>query len=223
MPRLVLVPTPIGNLKDITYRAVEVLKNADFIMAEDTRTTGNLLKHYGIENKLMPYHQHNEHKILKSAISRIMNSEVVALVTDAGTPGISDPGFLLARECIRNGIEVECLPGPTSIIPAVVQSGIPCDQFIFLGFLPHKKGRKTRLEEMADISMTMILFESPHRIVKTLKQLASYLGEDRQACVCRELTKIHEENARGTLRSLADFFESKEVKGEIVLVIGGKV
>lgn len=222
MPRLVLVPTPIGNLKDITYRAVEVLKNADLIMAEDTRTTGNLLKHYEIENKIMPYHQHNEHKVLKSSIDRIMNSEVVALVTDAGTPGISDPGFLLARECIRNGVEVECLPGPTSIIPAIVQSGIPCDQFIFLGFLPHKKGRKTRIEEMADISMTMVLFESPHRIVKTLNQLAVQLGEDRQACVCRELTKIHEENARGTLRSLADHFESKEVKGEIVLVIAGK-
>ncbi len=222
MPRLVLVPTPIGNLKDITYRAVEVLKKADLIMAEDTRTTGNLLKHYEIENKLVPYHQHNEHKILKSAISRILNSEVVALVTDAGTPGISDPGFLLARECIRNGIEVECLPGPTSIIPAVVQSGIPCDQFLFLGFLPHKKGRNTRLEEMAEISMTMVLFESPHRIVKTLNQLAGHLGEDRQACVCRELTKIHEENARGTLGSLADHFESKEVKGEIVLVVAGK-
>jgi 16S rRNA (cytidine1402-2'-O)-methyltransferase len=222
MARLYIIPTPIGNLKDITYRAVEILSSVDFILAEDTRTTRNLLNHYGIENNLVAHHQHNEHKTLRSITEKIVTSESAALVTDAGTPGISDPGFLLIRECIRNGIEVECLPGPTSIIPAVVQSGIPCDRFEFLGFLPHKKGRQTKLEEMATIEHTMILLESPHRLLKTLEQLTTYLGASRQACVCRELTKLHEETARGTLEELSVHFSEKDIKGEIVIIIAGK-
>jgi 16S rRNA (cytidine1402-2'-O)-methyltransferase len=200
---------------------VEVLKNADFILAEDTRTTRNLLNHYEIENTLIAHHQHNEHKTLVSVVDRISQAECAALVTDAGTPGISDPGFLLARECIRNGIEVECLPGPTSLIPALVQSGIPCDRFEFLGFLPHKKGRKTKLEEMAGIDHTMVLFESPHRLIKTLEQLAGILGAEREACVCRELTKIHEENVRGPLHHILEHFRQKDVKGETVIVVAG--
>lgn len=221
MARLCIIPTPIGNLKDITYRAVEILRDADFILAEDTRTTGILLQHYGIRNTLIPHHQHNEHKTLEKTVEKIAMADCAALVTDAGTPGISDPGFLLVRECIRNGIEVECLPGPTSLIPALVQSGIPCDQFQFLGFLPHKKGRKSKLEEISDTRHTMVLFESPHRLVKTLEQLSEHLGPARQACVCRELTKIHEENARGSLEELSRHFSEKTVKGEIVIVVAG--
>jgi 16S rRNA (cytidine1402-2'-O)-methyltransferase len=222
MARLYLVPSPIGNLKDITLRALEVLKSCDFILAEDTRKTGILLKAYDISKKLVAYHQHNEHRALERVTHSISEADSVALVTDAGTPGISDPGFLLVRECIKTGIEVECLPGPTSLIPALVQSGLPSEKFIFLGFLPHKKGRLTRILEMKELPYTMILFESPHRLLKTLDQLSEHLGGDRQACVCRELTKMYEENVRGPVNEIIGHFRSGEVKGECIIVIAGK-
>jgi 16S rRNA (cytidine1402-2'-O)-methyltransferase len=221
MAKLYLVPTPIGNLKDITFRALDVLREADVVFAEDTRKTGILLKHYQVEKKMIPYHQHNEHKVLEKMMEIIRVSATTALVTDAGTPGISDPGFLLIRACLKEGIDVECLPGATSLIPALVQSGLPSDRFIFLGFLPHKKGRNTKLEEMKSIKTTMVLFESPHRLLKTLGQLSDYLGHDRQACVCRELTKLYEENVRGTLQEIHHHFDQGEVKGECVIVISG--
>ena len=221
-PRLVLIPTPIGNLEDITFRAVRLLKEADFILAEDTRTSSVLLKHYGISNKLTAYHQNNEHKILESTVARIAQARLVALITDAGTPGISDPGFLLVRECLRNSIEVECLPGPTAFVPALVNSGFPTDRFIFEGFLPVKKGRQTSLQKCAGYSCTFVLYESPHRLLKTLEELSKHLGPTRKACVSRELTKVYEENIRGTLEELLAYYTQKSVKGEIVIVVEGK-
>jgi len=222
MARLYLVPTPIGNFRDITLRALDVLKEVDLVLAEDTRKTGPLLKHYKISAKMSPHHQFNEHKAVKGIVERIGNGENMALVTDAGTPGISDPGFLLVRECIRNGIDVECLPGATAFVPALVNSGLPCDRFLFEGFLPVKKGRKTRLETLAEIDCTIILYESTHRILKALEELAVYFGADRQASVSRELTKVFEETIRGTLADIVHYYKEHPVKGEFVIIIEGK-
>ena len=220
--QLYIVPTPIGNFEDITLRALRVLKEVDFILAEDTRTSGNLLKHYGIEKKLVPHHLFNEHKTIENIVERLKAGAVCALVSDAGTPAISDPGYMLVRACIQADLMVECLPGPTAFIPALVNSGIPSDHFVFEGFLPHKKGRHTRLTALASEERTLVFYESPHRLVKTLTQFVGYFGEERRASVSRELTKIYEENVRGTLRELITFFETKPVKGEIVIVIAGK-
>lgn len=222
MAKLYLVPTPIGNIRDITLRALDILKEVDLILAEDTRKTGILLKHYEIGVKMSPHHQFNEHKAVKGITDRIMQGENVALVTDAGTPGISDPGFLLVRECIRNGVEIECLPGATAFVPALVNSGLPCDRFLFEGFLPVKKGRKTRLEELARAGCTIVLYESTHRILKTLDELAVFFGADRPASISRELTKIYEETVRGTLTELIQYFRDHPVKGEFVIIIGEK-
>ncbi|MCX6287115.1 MAG: 16S rRNA (cytidine(1402)-2'-O)-methyltransferase [Bacteroidetes bacterium] len=219
--KLYIVPTPIGNLEDITLRALRILKEVDLILAEDTRTSLVLLRHYGIDKPLHSHHQFNEHRSIERIIDRLQGGSVIALVSDAGTPGISDPGYLLIRECVRAGIPVECLPGPTAFVPALVNSGIPSDHFIFEGFLPHKKGRQTRFQQLADEEKTMIFYESPFRLVKTLTQLAEFLGSDRYACVSRELSKIHEENARGTLEELIAHFSAKTVKGEIVIVVEG--
>lgn len=219
---LYLVPSPIGNLADITYRAVEVLKNADLILAEDTRTSSVLLNHYGINKPLSSYHQHNEHKISSHLADQMAAGKVIALLTDAGTPGISDPAYLLVRECIKNNIKVECLPGATAFVPALVNSGLPMDSFCFEGFLPLKKGRQTFLKRMALEERTMIFYESPMRLLRTLKDLAEYLGDDRQCCVSRELTKKFEENKRGTLQEVFDHFNAKTVKGEIVITVAGK-
>jgi len=221
MGKLYLVPTPIGNISDITLRALDVLKAVDLILAEDTRKTGILLKHYGISVKMSPFHQFNEHKTVKSITERIANGENMALVTDAGTPGISDPGFLLVRECIRNDVDIECLPGATAFVPALVNSGLPCERFLYEGFLPVKKGRKTRLESLAQADCTVVLYESTHRILKTLEELALYFGTERPASVSRELTKIYEETVRGTLPELAAYYREHPVKGEFVIVIGG--
>lgn len=221
-PNLYLVPTPIGNLKDITLRAIEVLKQADVILAEDTRTSGILLKHLEISRPLQSYHIFNEHKAVEKLVQRMKSGEHFALISDAGTPAISDPGFLLVREVLAAGLDVQCLPGPTAFVPALVNSGLPNDRFVFEGFLPHKKGRKTRIEGLMEETRTMIFYESTHRILKTLEQLAEAFGPDRQACVSRELTKIHEENARGTLAELIDYYQNHPVKGEIVLVVAGK-
>jgi 16S rRNA (cytidine1402-2'-O)-methyltransferase len=220
--QLYIVPTPIGNLEDITLRALRILREVDFILAEDTRTSGNLLKHYGIEKKLAPHHLFNEHKTIANIIERLENGAVCALVSDAGTPSISDPGYLLVRACIQAGLRVECLPGATAFVPALVNSGIASDHFVFEGFLPHKKGRHTRLTSLAVEERTMIFYESPHRLVKALAQFKEYFGEDRHACVSRELTKIFEENVRGSLGELIAWFEKKPVKGEIVIVVAGK-
>jgi 16S rRNA (cytidine1402-2'-O)-methyltransferase len=223
MAKLYLVPTPIGNLEDITLRAIRILKEeVDLVLAEDTRKTGLLLKHYGISKPLAAFHQHNEHKMLGRLADRIAGGERMALVTDAGTPAISDPGFLLVRECLQRRIEVECLPGATAFVPALVNSGLPADRFIFEGFLPHKKGRQKRLQEIAGRNITTILYESPHRLIKTLSQLAEIAGSDRPASVSRELTKLYEENKQGSLAELIEWFGNKEIKGEIVLVIAGK-
>ena len=219
---LYLVPTPIGNLQDITLKALEVLKNVDLILAEDTRTSGILLKHYDIKKPLKSYHIHNEHKTIEDLISQLREGKKMALVSDAGTPAINDPGFLLVRECQKENIRVECLPGPTAFVPALVTSGLPSDRFVFEGFLPQKKGRQTRLEALKEETRTMIFYESPHRLVKALQQFADFLGEDRQASVSRELTKIHEETIRGSLAEVITHFENKKVKGEIVIVIAGK-
>jgi len=220
--QLYVVPTPIGNLEDITLRALRILKEVDFILAEDTRTTGFLLKHYDIDKKMVSHHLFNEHKTISNIIFQLLNGAVIALVSDAGTPAISDPGYLLVRECIKAGIQVECLPGATAFIPALVNSGIPSDHFVFEGFLPHKKGRQTKLGELAGEERTMVFYESPFRLVKTLTQLAEVLGEERYACVSRELSKIYEENARGSLKKLIARFGKKTVKGEIVIVVEGK-
>ncbi|MCX6280593.1 MAG: 16S rRNA (cytidine(1402)-2'-O)-methyltransferase [Bacteroidetes bacterium] len=220
--KLYIVPTPIGNLEDITYRAVRILKEVDLILAEDTRTSSVLLRHYGIDRPLQSHHQFNEHRSVEFIMEKLLGGSVIALVSDAGTPGISDPGYLLIRECVRAGILVECLPGPTAFVPALVNSGIPSDHFIFEGFLPHKKGRHTRLQQLADEDKTMIFYESPFRLVKTLTQLAEFLGNERYACVSRELTKIYEENARGSLEELVRHFSSKTVKGEIVIIVAGR-
>ena len=219
---LYLVPTPIGNLKDITLRALDVLKSVDVILAEDTRTSGILLKHLEISKPLQSYHIFNEHKAVEKLIERMKKGEVFALVSDAGTPAISDPGFLLVREVLAAEMEVQCLPGPTAFVPALVNSGLPNDRFVFEGFLPHKKGRKTRLDSLTEESRTMIFYESPHRLLKTLEQLAEVFGQDRQASVSRELTKLHEENVRGTLAQLQVYYQENPLKGEIVLVVAGK-
>jgi 16S rRNA (cytidine1402-2'-O)-methyltransferase len=220
-PKLYIVPTPVGNLEDITLRAIRILKEVDFILAEDTRNSGFLLKHLGIDKKLISHHQHNEHKTAEAVTERIERGESAALISDAGTPGISDPGFLLVRTCISKGIEVECLPGPTAFVPALVNSGLPADRFCFEGFLPQKKGRQTKLNKLKAEDRTMIFYESPYRLIKTLEQFAEFFGGGRQASVSRELTKLHEENARGTLNELLEHFKSKTVKGEIVIVVAG--
>jgi 16S rRNA (cytidine1402-2'-O)-methyltransferase len=219
---LYLVPTPIGNLKDITIRAVEVLKSVHAILAEDTRTTGILLKHLEVSRPLQSYHIFNEHKAVEKLVDRMKKGEVFALVSDAGTPAISDPGFLLVREVLAAGLEVQCLPGPTAFVPALVNSGLPNDRFVFEGFLPHKKGRKTRIDSLLSETRTLIFYESPHRLLKTLEQLAEAFGSDREACVSRELTKLHEENVRGTLAELTEYYLNNPLKGEIVLVVAGK-
>jgi len=219
---LYIVPTPIGNLKDITLRALDVLKEVDLILAEDTRTTSHLLNHYQVTKPISPYHQHNEHKVLQHLIDQLNAGKKMALVTDAGTPGISDPAFLLIRECIKNDIRIECLPGATAFVPALVNSGIPTNRFVFEGFLPLKKGRQTLLKYLAEEERTMIFYESPMRLVKTLDELVQFFGDERQCCVSRELTKMFEENKRGTLKEVRDHFKQKTVKGEIVIIIAGK-
>lgn len=219
---LYLVPSPIGNLKDITLRALDVLQEVDVILAEDTRTTSRLLTHYQINKPLTPYHQHNEHKVLQHLVDQMLAGKKMAVVTDAGTPGISDPAFLLVRECVKNDIRVECLPGATAFVPALVNSGLPINRFVFEGFLPIKKGRQTLLKQLAEEERTMVIYESPVRLVKTLEEFAQYFGEDRLCCVSRELTKMFEENKRGTLKEVAEYFKSKTVKGEIVIVVQGK-
>ena len=219
---LYLVPTPIGNLKDITLRALEVLKDVDVILAEDTRNTSRLLNHYQINKPLSPYHQHNEHKILQHLVDQLAAGKKMAVVTDAGTPGISDPAFLLVRECIKNNIEVESLPGATAFVPALVNSGLPINRFVFEGFLPLKKGRQTLLKQLATEERTMVFYESPMRLVKTLDELVQFFGETRLCSVSRELTKMFEENKRGTLAEVSNYFKTKDVKGEIVLIVQGK-
>jgi len=223
MSKLYIVPTPIGNLEDMTFRAIRILKEVDLILAEDTRTSGKLLKHFEIGTHMYSHHMHNEHKTIENLISRLKAGETIALISDAGTPAISDPGFLLTRACIENGITVECLPGATAFVPALVNSGLPNDKFIFEGFLPEKKGRQTRYLELVEETRTMILYVSPHKLVKTLAEFITYFGEDRTICVCRELSKLHEENVRGTVREVLTHFENKPPKGEIVVVVGGKI
>jgi 16S rRNA (cytidine1402-2'-O)-methyltransferase len=220
---LYLVPTPIGNLKDITLRALDVLQQVDVILAEDTRTTSKLLNHYQIQKPLSPYHQHNEHKILQHLVDQLLAGKTMAVVTDAGTPGISDPAFLLVRECIKNGIKVECLPGATAFVPALINSGLTTNRFVFEGFLPLKKGRHTLLTQLATEERTMIFYESPLRLVKTLEDFIQYFGAERKCSVSRELTKMFEENARGTLTEVCHHFKQKTVKGEIVIVLEGKI
>ena len=222
MGKLYVVPTPVGNLEDMTLRAIWVLKEVDLILAEDTRTSGILLKHFEIKNALQSYHKFNEHQVLESIITRLKAGENIALISDAGTPGISDPGFLVVRECVRNGIEVQCLPGATAFVPALVASGLPDERFCFEGFLPQKKGRMTRLNSLAEETRTMIFYESPYRLVKTLTQFAELFGEERQVSVCREISKIHEESVRGTLAEVLEHFTQKEPKGEIVIILAGK-
>ena len=221
MSKLYLVPTPIGNLGDITLRAIEVLKEVDLVLAEDTRKSGILLKHFQISKPVHSHHKFNEHRTIENLVQRLMGSTSIALITDAGTPGISDPGFLLVRACIKEGIPVESLPGPTAFVPALVNSGLPCERFVFEGFLPQKKGRQKRLTELATETRTMVLYESPYRLVKTLSQMAEHFGPDRKGSVSRELTKIHEETIRGTLEELAQHYSQGTVKGEIVIVVEG--
>jgi 16S rRNA (cytidine1402-2'-O)-methyltransferase len=222
MSKLILIPTPIGNLEDITYRAVNVLKQVDLILAEDTRVTGKLLSHYGISKPIWSYHQHNEHKVTAKIVETIKSGKQVGLVTDAGTPGISDPGFFISRACLAEGIEIETLTGPTAFIPALVNSGLPCDRFIFEGFLPHKKGRQTKLKELTDNKYTFILYESPHRLLKTLSQLVEFFGNEHQASVSREISKLHEETVRGSLGEIIKHFETNILKGEFVIVCAAK-
>ena len=222
MSKLYIVPTPIGNLADMTYRSVSVLQNAAIILAEDTRTSGKLLKHYEISTPMQSYHMHNEHKIIEQLVAKIENGNEVALISDAGTPGISDPGFLLVRSCVEKNITVECLPGATAFVPALVQSGLPCDKFVFEGFLPQKKGRQTRLIGLTQETRTMVFYESPHRIAKTLKQFVEYFGAERKVVVARELSKLHEETVRGTVAEVYERYQSSQVKGEIVVILEGK-
>ena len=222
MGKLYVVPTTVGNLEDMTFRAIRVLKEADLILAEDTRTSGILLKHFEIKNAMQSHHKFNEHKTVESVVERIKAGETVALISDAGTPGISDPGFLVVRECVRNGIEVQCLPGATAFVPALVASGLPDERFCFEGFLPQKKGRMTRLNALAEETRTMIFYESPYRLVKTLTQFMEIFGADRPVSVCREISKIHEESVRGTLQEVVAHFTATEPRGEIVIVLGGK-
>ncbi|WP_212002382.1 16S rRNA (cytidine(1402)-2'-O)-methyltransferase [Chitinophaga sp. HK235] len=219
--KLFLIPSPIGNLADITYRAVKVLEEAELVLAEDTRTSSVLLKHYQINKPVTPYHQHNEHKIVQHLLQQLQSGKTMAMLTDAGTPGISDPGFLLVRECIRAGVPVECLPGATAFVPALVNSGIPMNRFTFEGFLPLKKGRHTLFTQLSTEERTIVFYESPMRLVKTLADLIQYFGPDRPCCVSRELTKMFEENKRGTLQEVHDYFQEKGVKGEIVVVVQG--
>lgn len=218
---LYIVPTPVGNMEDMTFRAIRILKEADMILAEDTRTSGILLKHYEIQNHLMSHHKFNEHGTSAGIVERLKAGATVALISDAGTPGISDPGFFLVREAVRAGIEVQCLPGATAFVPALVASGLPCDRFAFEGFLPPKKGRQTKLESLREEQRTMIFYESPYRLVKTLQQLADVLGADRQASVCREISKIHEESVRGSLEEIVNHFTTTEPRGEIVIIVEG--
>ncbi len=222
MGMLYVVPTPVGNMEDMTLRAVRVLKEADLILAEDTRTSSVLLKHFDIKNRLLSHHKFNEHQTTESVVQRMLAGETVALISDAGTPGISDPGFLLVRESVKAGIEVQCLPGATAFVPALVASGLPCDHFCFEGFLPQKKGRQTRLNILAEETRTMVIYESPYRVLKTLKQLAEVMGGERQAAACREISKVHEETVRGTLTELAEHFTANEPRGEFVIIVSGK-
>lgn len=221
MSKLYIVPTPIGNLEDMTFRAIKVLKEVDFILAEDTRTSGKLLKHFEITTPMQSHHMYNEHKMVERIVEKLQSGQSVALISDAGTPAISDPGFLLTRACVQQGIEVECLPGATAFVPALVNSGLPNDRFVFEGFLPVKKGRQTRLQQLAEEERTMIFYESPHKLIKTLSQFMEYFGEDRQASVSRELTKLYEETIRGTLKEILTHFEQKLPKGEFVIVVEG--
>jgi len=218
---LYLVPTPLGNLKDITLRALEILQQADVILCEDTRTSSKLLQHYNIRKPVSPYHQHNEHKIVQHIVDQLVAGKTMALITDAGTPGISDPAFLLVRACVNEGVKVECLPGATAFVPALVNSGLPMNRFVFEGFLPLKKGRQTLFKKLAEEDRTMVFYESPMRLVKTLEEMAGYFGIGRNCCVSRELTKMFEENKRGTLEELCNYFKAKAVKGEIVIVVEG--
>lgn len=222
MAELIIVPTPVGNLEDITLRALRILKEADVLYAEDTRTTKKLLQHFDIPRQVFPYHMHNEHKVLDRIIDTIQANEITALVSDAGTPGISDPGYLLIRACIENGIKVSCLPGATAMIPAIVGSGIPCDRFLFEGFLPHKKGRQTKFKQMAEETRTMVVYESPHRLVKCLDSIVEFMGGDRKVCVVREISKIYEEYQRGTAEEVKKHYEEHPPKGEIVVIIEGQ-
>ena len=219
---LYIVPTPVGNMEDMTFRAVRILKEVDLVLAEDTRTSGILLKHYEIKNALMSHHKFNEHGTSAGIVNRLLAGENVALISDAGTPGISDPGFYLVREAVRAGVEVQCLPGATAFVPALVSSGLPCDRFAFEGFLPQKKGRQTKLQSLKDEERTMIFYESPYRLVKTLQQFAEVYGGDRQVSVCREISKVHEESVRGSLTEVIAHFQEKEPKGEIVIVLAGR-
>jgi 16S rRNA (cytidine1402-2'-O)-methyltransferase len=221
MAKLFVVPTPVGNLEDMTFRAIRVLKEADLILAEDTRTTGFLLKHYEIQNRMQSHHKFNEHRAVEQAASRIEGGETIALVSDAGTPSISDPGFMLVRECVRRGVEVECLPGATAFVPALVDSGLPSERFCFEGFLPQKKGRQSRLKELSEECRTIVLYESPYRLLKTLGQLAQYAGHERQVSVSREISKLHEETVRGSLAEVIAHFEANEPRGECVIVMAG--
>lgn len=222
MGKLYVVPTPVGNLEDMTFRAIRILKEADLILAEDTRTSGILLKHFEIKNAMQSHHKFNEHKTVESVVNRLKAGETVALISDAGTPGISDPGFLVVRECVRNGIEVQCLPGATAFVPALVSSGLPDERFCFEGFLPQKKGRMTRLMALQEETRTMIFYESPYRLVKTLTQFMEFFGPERPVSVCREISKVHEESVRGTLQEVVAHFTEVEPRGEIVIVLGGK-
>ena len=219
---LYIVPTPVGNMEDMTYRAVRILKEVDLVLAEDTRTSGILLRHFDIRNQLMSHHKFNEHGTSAGIVSRLQAGENVALISDAGTPGISDPGFFLVREAVKAGIEVQCLPGATAFVPALVSSGLPCDRFAFEGFLPQKKGRQSKIESLKEEQRTMIFYESPYRVVKTLEQFAEAFGATRQVSVCREISKLHEESVRGTLEEVIAHFKEKEPKGEIVIVLAGK-
>lgn len=222
MSKLYIVPTPIGNLEDMTFRGIRVLKEADLILAEDTRTSGKLLKHFEIGTQMQSHHMHNEHRTIANVIQKLKSGQVIALISDAGTPAISDPGFLLTRACVNEGIEVDCLPGATAFVPALVNSGLPNDKFVFEGFLPVKKGRQTRLKLLAEEVRTIIFYESPHKLVKTLGHFCEYFGEDRQVSVSRELTKLYEETIRGTAREVLTHYENKPPKGEIVVIVEGK-
>lgn len=222
MGKLYVVPTPVGNMEDMTFRAIRILKEADLILAEDTRTSGILLKHYEIKNAMQSHHKFNEHQTVESIVNRIKGGQTVALISDAGTPGISDPGFLVVRECVRNGIEVQCLPGATAFVPALVSSGLPDERFCFEGFLPQKKGRMTRLNALKEETRTIIFYESPYRLLKTLTQFAEIFGANRPVSVCREISKIHEESVRGTLQEVIAHFTETEPRGEIVIILGGK-
>jgi len=221
MGTLFIVPTPVGNLEDMTLRAIRILREADLVLAEDTRTSGLLLKHFDIQNHLVSHHKFNEHQTSAQLVERLRGGAVMALVSDAGTPGISDPGFLLVREAVKAGVEVQTLPGPTAFVPALVSSGLPCDRFCFEGFLPQKKGRQSRIESLRDETRTMVFYESPYRLVKALQQFAEAFGPERQACVCREISKVHEESVRGSLAELSAHFTETPPKGEIVIVVAG--